>query len=327
MHTDLSPDSNVPIDLYAQAALERGIAEIAITDHVDFEPGAPAFAYSTFEDRERIVRDAAERWGPQGVQIRFGVELTYDRSWEADIREHLARHAYDFTIGSVHDRVDSPYHPGRVAGLGRGPLARRDRRAVLRRDRGGCPVGLFDAIGHIDVVKRYLYPHVKPAALEAAPELYEPILRALVESGTALEVNTSGLRYPTAVTFPHPAIVARFRELGGRAVTVGSDAHRADQFSWGLADGYAIAAEAGFDALTFRRGPGAARVRSRCAESRRAAGRVGGPAADRSRPQYSARGARPSGRGPASALPDPVAPNTPTTTAHVVRWRPHDAQT
>ena len=113
--------------------------------------------------------------------------------------------------------------------------------------------GLFDAIGHIDGVKRYLYPHVSPAALAAAPELYEPILRALVESGTALEVNTSGLRYAIGEPFPPPAIVARFRELGGRAITVGSDAHRAEHFGWGLADGYAIAAEAGFTQLTFRR--------------------------------------------------------------------------
>ncbi len=120
--------------------------------------------------------------------------------------------------------------------------------------------GLFDAIGHIDQLKRFLFPHVLPAAFEAAPELYEPILHALVESGTALEVNTSGLRLGVETTFPHPSIVARFRELGGRAVTVGSDAHLAGHFAFGLADGYAIAAEAGFDALTFRRGPGAARV-------------------------------------------------------------------
>ena len=227
MHTDLSPDSNVPIDVYAAAALERGIAEIAITDHVDFEPGAPAFGYSTFADRERIVRDAAERWGPQGVAIRFGVELTYDRSWEADIRDHLARHAYDFTIGSVHDRVDSPYSRAERGGLGR-TAARSPRSSRRRSTRSSAAArsGLFDAIGHIDVVKRYLYPHVMPAAFEAAPELYEPILRALVESGTALEVNTSGLRYAIGVTFPHPAIVARFRELGGRALTIGSDAHR-----------------------------------------------------------------------------------------------------
>ncbi|HEY8635973.1 MAG TPA: histidinol-phosphatase HisJ family protein [Candidatus Limnocylindrales bacterium] len=260
MHTDLSPDSNVPIDAYAQGAIDHGIAEIAITDHVDFEPGAPAFAYSIFADRERIVRDAAERWGPQGVLIRFGVELTYDRSWEDDIRDHLAHHAYDFTIGSVHDRVESPYHPGRVAAWVEGRSLAEIVAPSFDETVAAARSGLFDAIGHIDVVKRYLYPHVKPAALEAQPELYEPILRALVESGTALEVNTSGLRYPTAVTFPHPAIVTRFRELGGRAVTVGSDAHRADQLSWGLADGYAIAAEAGFEALTFRRGPGAARI-------------------------------------------------------------------
>ena len=257
LHTDLSPDSDVRIDVYAAAALERGIAEIAITDHVDFEPGAPAFSYTTFADRERIVRDAAERWGPQGVAIRFGAELTYDRSWEADIRAHLARHAYDFTIGSVHDRVESPYHPRRVAAWVEGRSLAEIVAPSFDEVAAAARSGLFDAVGHIDGVKRYLFPHVAPAALEAAPELYEPILRALVESGTALEVNTSGLRYAIGVSFPHPAVVTRFRELGGRALTIGSDAHRADQFGWGLADGYAIATGAGFDELTFRRAPGA----------------------------------------------------------------------
>ena len=47
-------------------AVERGIAEIAITDHVDFDPRAPAYGYATFEDRERVVREAAERWAPPG---------------------------------------------------------------------------------------------------------------------------------------------------------------------------------------------------------------------------------------------------------------------
>ena len=259
LHTDLSPDANVPIDVYAAAALERGIGEIAITDHVDFEPGAPAFGYTTFADRERVVRGAADRWGPQGVQIRFGVELTYDRSWEPDIRAHLARHSYDFTIGSVHDRVESPYHSSRVASWVEGRSLADIVAPSFDEVEAAARSGLFDAVGHIDVVKRYLFPHVTPAAFEAAPEVYERILRALVETGTALELNTSGLRYSIGVTFPHAAIVARFRELGGRALTIGSDAHRAEHFSWGLADGYAMATEAGFDELTFRRAPGAAR--------------------------------------------------------------------
>ena len=50
LHTDLSPDSDVPIDAYAAQAVERGIAEIAITDHVDFDPGRPAFEFVPFDD-------------------------------------------------------------------------------------------------------------------------------------------------------------------------------------------------------------------------------------------------------------------------------------
>ena len=254
LHTNLSPDSDVVIDVYAAAALERGVAELAITDHVDFEPGAPAFGYATFADRERLVRQAAERWGPQGVAIRFGAELTYDRTWEADIREHLARYHYDFTIGSVHDRVDSPYHASRVRGWVNGRSLREIVALSFDEVEAAARSGLFDAVGHIDVVKRYLYPYVSREDLAKAPELYEPILRALVESGTALEINTSGLRHPVGETYPSPEIVCRFREIGGTAITVGSDAHRADHFGWALADGYRHAARAGFEALAFRRG-------------------------------------------------------------------------
>ena len=254
LHTNLSPDSDVPIDVFAEQAVQRGIAEIAITDHVDFERGAPAYAYSSFQERERVVREAAERWADRGVAIRFGVELTYDRSWEQDVRDHLARHTYDFTIGSVHDRVGSPYAPGRVAAWVAGKTLHEIVAPMFDEVEAAARSGLFDVIGHIDVVKRYLYPHLTATDLAGAPELYEPILRALVHSGTALEINTSGLRHGVGETYPSPAIVARYRAMGGRAITIGSDGHRADQFAWALADGYAAAASAGFDALTFRRG-------------------------------------------------------------------------
>ena len=254
LHTDGSPDSDVAIDVYAAAAVERGIAELAITDHVDFEPGAPAYAYASFTDRERVVRQAAERWERRGVAIRFGVELTYDRSWEGEIRDHLARHAYDFTIGSVHDRVDSPYHASRVRSWVSGRSLAEIVEPSFVEVEAAARSGLFDALGHLDVVKRYLHPHVSREAFAGAPELYEPILRALVDSGTALEINTSGLRHPVGETYPSAAIVARFRELGGRAVSIGSDAHRADHFGWALADGYQHAAAAGFETIAFRRG-------------------------------------------------------------------------
>jgi histidinol-phosphatase (PHP family) len=254
LHTDLSPDSTVPIDVYARQAVERRIPEIAVTDHVDFDPTAPAYAHATFAERERTVRDAAARWADHGLAIRFGVEITWDRRWAAEIAAYLATHEHDFVIGSVHVYRDSPYAADRVAGFVEG----KDLAAIVapyfEEVAAGARTGLFDAMGHIDFVKRYLTPHVTAADLAGAPELYEPILRALVETGTALEVNTSGLRQAAGELYPSAAIVARYRALGGRAVSIGSDAHRPEAFAWALDDGYAAAEAAGFDALTFRRG-------------------------------------------------------------------------
>jgi histidinol-phosphatase (PHP family) len=256
LHTDLSPDSDVPIDAFAEQAVERGIPEIAITDHVDFAPGTPAYRYASFSDRERSVRDAAERWSQRGVAIRFGVEVTWDSRYADDIRDHLERHAYDFAIGSVHVYRDSPYDRSKVAswvaGRSLAEVVEPYFTEVLRAIRSG----LFDAIGHLDVVKRYLAPHVTAAQLAAAPELYEPVLSAVVEAGSALEINTSGLRQEAKEIYPPLAIVRRFRELGGERITIGSDAHRADTFAWALDDGYRVAVGAGFEMLTFRRGGG-----------------------------------------------------------------------
>lgn len=254
LHTDLSPDSDVPIDVYAALAVERGIAELAITDHVDFDPRDPAYDYTSFADRERSVREAAERWAERGVTIRFGAELTYNTSWEADLREHVAAHRYDFTIGSVHDWPGSPYAPGRVAAWTEGRTLDEIVTPYFEQVAAAARSRLFDTIGHLDVVKRYLNPHIKPRDLAARPDLLEPVLRAVVESGTALEVNTSGLRHPVGETYPTAETVERYRAMGGRRVTVGSDAHGASMFGFGLEEGYRILARAEFQELTFRRG-------------------------------------------------------------------------
>jgi histidinol-phosphatase (PHP family) len=179
------------------------------------------------------------------VTISFGIEVTYQAQFEAEIREHLARHAYDHAIGSVHVMRDDPYMPDRVAGWVSGRSLAEVVAPYFAEVLAAARSGLFDALGHLDFVKRYLAPHVPPAAFAAAPEVYEPILRALVESGTGLEVNTSGLRQAAGETYPAPWAVARFRALGGTRVSIGSDAHVARSFAFGLRRGYDAAIAAG----------------------------------------------------------------------------------
>ena len=254
LHTVRSPDANAKLEAYCGLAVARGIAELAITDHVDFDPTMPAYGFASFKDRERDVREAAERWADRGLAIRFGVEVTYERAWEAVIRGWLARHPHDYVIGSVHISEVSPYKASNVASFVTGRPLDEIVSPYFDEVVAAARSGLFDTIGHMDFVKRYLVPHVMPAQLAAAPELYEPALVAMVESGTALEVNASGLRQLPRETYPSAAITARYRELGGRHVTIGSDAHRTEWFAYGLRKAYRQAAGAGFEALTFRRG-------------------------------------------------------------------------
>ena len=254
LHTVHSPDANAMLEAYCALAVERGIAELAITDHVDLDPTMPAYGYVSFEDREREVRDAASRWADRGLAIRFGVEVTYERAYEDEIRGWLRRHPHDYTIGSVHISAVSPYKASNVTTFVTGRTLPEIVAPYFDEIIWAARSGLFDTLGHLDFVKRYLVPHVMPAELAAAPELYEPVLAALIETGTALEINASGLRQLPRETYPAPPIVARYRELGGVHVTIGSDAHRTEWFAYGLAEAYRHATRGGLDALTFRRG-------------------------------------------------------------------------
>jgi histidinol-phosphatase (PHP family) len=188
------------------------------------------------------------------VTIRFGAELTYNRKWESDVREHLARYRYDYVIGSVHDWPESPYWPSRVQAFIEGRSLDEVLEPYYAEIIAAARSGLFDTIGHLDVVKRYLHPHITAAQLATRPDLQEPALRAIVESGVSLEVNSSGLRYPGAETYPSGPVVARYRELGGERVVVGSDAHARGSFAHRLGESYRHLIDAGFEQLTFRRG-------------------------------------------------------------------------
>jgi len=252
LHTDLSPDSMVPLELYAAQAAQFGIPEIAITDHLDFTPGAPAYEYADYGKREMIVREAAERWVGR-VTIRFGVELTYESRYEDQIREHLRTHSYDYAIGSVHAQSDGPYDWDRIESFVAGKTVGEATAFYFGEVLATVRSGLFDTLGHLDMCKRWLQRWFPPAAFAAAPEMYEPILTALAESEMALEVNSSGLRQGVGETYPPAWAVARYRELGGRRVTVGSDAHMPESFAFGLEEAYEIVAAAGFSRLSLER--------------------------------------------------------------------------
>ena len=116
----------------------------------------PAYGFASFADRERDVREAAERWADRGLAIRFGVEVTYERRYEDDIRGWLRRHPHDFVIGSVHISAASPYKASQRRRVRGRPAAGRrssrpyfdevDRRGAVRAVRHDRPPRLREAL-------------------------------------------------------------------------------------------------------------------------------------------------------------------------------------
>jgi len=252
MHTAFSHDSNVLLELYAAQAAELGIREIAITDHVDFMPSSPGYRYFDYDVRRKVIGDTAERWAGI-VAIRHGVEITYESRYEDEIGEYLREHTFDYSIGSVHAVSDSPYARDRIETFVSGKTVAEAVAPYFAEVEAAIRSGMFDTVGHLDQCKRWLRRWFPPADFATIPASYEPLLLALVDSGTALEVNSSGLRYPEHETYPAAWVVARFHELGGRRVTVGSDAHLPQSFAFGLEEAAEIVAAAGFDRLSLER--------------------------------------------------------------------------
>ena len=260
LHTDFSPDADAPLDAYAALAREQGVAELAITDHLDFDPGDPAYALGDYERRRQAVREAAERWAGAPL-IRFGAEITYERRLEETIRDYLVDHPFDYVIGSIHASPRGPFRSRDAAAAWCAGKTHREASAWYWDEaEAAIRSGIFDTLGHLDVVKRWMFDHLGPFAHEPHADLYERLLVALVETGVALEVNSSGLRHEQAEPYPPPAVVERFRVLGGERVTAGTDAHQAESFGFGLRDAYRTIDEAGFRSLSFRRGGDRVRV-------------------------------------------------------------------
>ena len=72
----------------------------------------------------------------------------------------------------------------------------------------------------------------------------------LVERGIALEVNTAGKRKWLA-SLIEQWILERYRALGGKYITVGSDAHVKEDIGAGFSEACALIRRAGFSEIVY----------------------------------------------------------------------------
>lgn len=219
MHTTFS-DGKDTYPAYLEVARRKDLAEIGFTDHITMAPVdwcVKEIDYPVMkENLKSLCNDFSE-----DVQVRFGIEVDYFPGKEKELRELIAYFPADYVIGSVHfignwnfDTDQSFYGKWSNDEL---------YKMYFELIQQAAKSGLFDVIGHIDLIKKFrCWPESDQTPL------YEQTLKVIKEADVVIELNTSGLDRPCMDFFPNKKIL-EIASRYGIPITLGSDAHHPEQ--------------------------------------------------------------------------------------------------
>jgi len=250
-HSCRSFDAVPSVMWLAKKASEQGLGGIAVTDHceINVEGKQKLWSYRKLAKSAREAVKAKEK----GLSMLCGVELGQPTYHPESAKRVLEGAEYDIVLGSIHYLRDGrDFYYLRYTDGSCDPAEVYDRYLdeVLRM----AEESDFDSLAHLTYPLRYIYGR-DGVRLDMAryEDKYEQILTVLVQRGKALEINTSGARRENGFMLPDTRLVRRFRELGGKYITLGSDTHKPAQFAAGLEQGARQALAAGFtEAVYFK---------------------------------------------------------------------------
>ena len=238
LHSSVSFDSESTALDMAKRAKDIGLREICFTDHCD---------YNSDKNKKHYPIDLAEYDNAYaslevpGLKIKRGFEFGLTDWNRAELDAMLEKRSFDFVIGSVHfvdgfDPYDREYwidKTEREAYLG---YLERTLECIKIHDR-------FNVLGHLTYVSRSVYNPTKNL-LEYSDyrEVCDEIFKTLISKDKGIEINTSAVS-SLGVLLPSYDFVKRFRELGGKIITVGSDAHSPQRVGQHIDKALAIAKE------------------------------------------------------------------------------------
>lgn len=269
-HTEWSWDTTYgSMEGSCARAVELGLPAIAFTEHVDrarwrvtgprSDPGAAAALKNVSARVAKFVQDdgcfhappldvdgylaCVERCRAKFPTLRIltGVELGEPHWFDQQARDLLAAGPFERILGSLHT-ISHEGQPRDVFGMlasgeGGGPanVVRAYLAELVRMIESS---NLFQVLAHVDYGARRWPPDAGQFDHRTFEEEYRAVLRALAQSGRALEVNT---RLPM-----DPIIVRWWHEVGGEAVSFGSDAHLPSAVGHGFAEAAAMVEAQGF---------------------------------------------------------------------------------
>lgn len=242
IHTKFSSDSKMDIKEVIDVANKNNI-KVTITDHMDLN----------FPIKGRFLFDMNEYFNEyskyKNDNLFLGVELGMRPDCLDENIKISQNYPLDFIIGSVHvvDNMDiylDEYYNGKSKKESYEQYLNFMLQCVKLHD---C----IDTLGHIDYISRYARYNDKEMYYKDYSEIIDEILKILIEKEKAIEINTRRFEDKGAID-NLLNIYKRYKELGGKNVTIGSDAHNAQTVGSGCKTALEIAETCGLKPVYFR---------------------------------------------------------------------------
>jgi len=227
IHTKLCKHAAGEMHEYVESALEKGFKEIAFTDHIPL-PDNFDIAHRMTEKELEFYLEEINRLSSSypEITIKTGIEADYYNGHEAYLEKILARFDFDLVILSIHFVHGWP--EGNWAFVYDFPERTLQEvysdylRALMR----GIKCGLFDIVGHLDLVKSPEQSLIQKNTAEL-----EQIFKLAKQENMAVEINTSGLRKKIGQPYPAKEIIPLILKHD-LPLTLGSDAHKPEQIGF-----------------------------------------------------------------------------------------------
>lgn len=251
IHSDNSIDGVSSVDEICKTAIEKGLAAVTITDHALPMPEGIT-NYTHIEKCVEDVRIASEKYKDK-LLVLVGAER--DDEYLGEFRERFYEFDLDCVLGSAHSK---PTFSNYFADCGYVDIKDCSKSApiefieqVVRKYYFRLANLAFyadvDVITHLTFLFRYINGYNK-RGLEIEPFYPEidNVLKGVIETGKALEINTSGKAISWNQFMPNAEILKRYYDMGGRIITLGSDAHKKENIAVAFSEATQMLKEIGF---------------------------------------------------------------------------------
>ncbi len=250
VHTDNSFDGNHSATFFCEKAEFLDLRAIAFTDHceVDQYRGDSAYEKRIFQAFFEVAKVRSAFRGK--LLVLNGIELGQP-AYDIETAESIIKsYNYDQILGSVHNlRGGEDFYFMENLQL---PQAEKLLSEYFNALIEMLEWGNFDVLSHLTYPLRYFYSKSNlDVDLNKFKKQIDEILLRTAKKDKALEINTAALRQPLNKLSPEVDLIKRFKELGGKYVSVGSDAHYAEHLATDIDLAYTAALEAGFQHITF----------------------------------------------------------------------------